>query len=229
MTDSHCRRLKELEQATMASIKHISKIKWGSSPAIPIVAVIWLCIVVGLTIGMMQYANAPGQAGTLLTKWPTNTNLVLHKNEYTLLMFAHPRCPCTRASMGELEVLMTHCQNRITGYVVFVLPTGTDSNWTETDLVHSAKQIPGIKVKLDHDGQLAQQFGSLTSGTTFVFDDSGMLRFHGGITLARGHSGDNPGRSSIEQLVAGKPMSMTSTPVFGCALIDSVCLAGVTE
>jgi hypothetical protein len=59
-----------------------------------------------------------------------------------------------------------------------------------------------------------------TSGQAFLYDAWGHLLFSGGITAARGHIGDNMGRRSVASLVSGKPSALTSTPVFGCPLIE---------
>jgi hypothetical protein len=51
-----------------------------------------------------------------------------------------------------------------------------------------------------------------------LYDTAGRLLFSGGITAARGHSGDNAGREAIVALLAGAPTDRTQTPVFGCKL-----------
>jgi hypothetical protein len=45
------------------------------------------------------------------------------------------------------------------------------------------------------------------------------LLFAGGITAARGHAGDNAGRSAIETLLAGGRPGYDRTPVFGCPIV----------
>ena len=61
-------------------------------------------------------------------------------------------------------------------------------------------------------------FQAAASGQTFLYDADGRLRFSGGITAARGHSGDNIGRSSIVSLVAGEGEAATNFSVLGCSL-----------
>jgi len=56
-------------------------------------------------------------------------------------MFAQPWCPCTRASIGELAVLMTHCQNWINARVIFYQRMGTGEDWPHTDLWRTAEAI----------------------------------------------------------------------------------------
>jgi hypothetical protein len=141
-------------------------------------------------------------------------------------MFAHPHCPCTRASLGELEVLLTHFPSQLNSYVVFLKPTGTAANWEKTDLWRKASSIPGVRVYTDDAGIEAHRFQSETSGQTLLYDRGGRLLFQGGITLSRGHAGDNPGRSAIEELLREGHSNQVKTPVFGCSLFEAQCKQG---
>jgi hypothetical protein len=53
--------------------------------------------------------------------------------------------------------------------------------------------------------------------------------FQGGITISRGHSGDNPGRSAINALLHHELSNQIKTPVFGCSLFEAECQQGTTE
>jgi len=59
-----------------------------------------------------------------------------------------------------------------------------------------------------------------TSGDLVLYDADGRLLFHGGITSARGHSGDNLGRSAIQALLWKEPAQTASTSSFGCPLFS---------
>jgi hypothetical protein len=141
-------------------------------------------------------------------------------------MFAHPHCPCTRASLGELERLMAQVPGRLSAHVVFLKPPGTAADWEKTDLWGKAARIPGVSVGADNAGREARRFNAETSGQTLLYDQAGKLRFQGGITLSRGHAGDNPGRSAIEELLREERSNQVKTPVFGCALFEAQCEKG---
>ena len=51
-----------------------------------------------------------------------------------------------------------------------------------------------------------------------LYDTSGKLRFHGGITASRGHAGDNRGRQAVVALARGETSDRAETPAFGCML-----------
>lgn len=165
-----------------------------------------------------QYSQTAGATGTAPEQWPEASLAHFHPGLPHLVMFLHPRCPCSRATLGELEQLVAHCQGAFSSQVWFIQPEGTDVDWVKTDLWHAAAAIPGVEVCIDPDGAEARRFHALTSGLTLLYDADGGLIFQGGITLARGHAGDNPGRDAIEGLLKQKITHVPSTPVFGCAL-----------
>jgi hypothetical protein len=135
-------------------------------------------------------------------------------------MLAHPHCPCTRASIGELAQIMADTQGKLNAFVLFIKPTGAGTDWDDTELRRSAAAIPGVTVSTDADGAEAARFGAKTSGHTLLFDGTGALLFSGGITASRGHAGRNSGESAIIAVVNGKRADRARTPVFGCSLIS---------
>ena len=191
-------------------------------------ALAWLGVVIGATIEVVVYTGTPGRAGSPLANWPATCRLPLDQNRPTLLMFAHPRCPCTRASLGELERLMARCQGQISAHVFFLKPAGLAEDWVKTDLWRKASAIPGVSVHGDDAGLEARRFHAQTSGQTLLYGQNGLLMFEGGITISRGHSGDNPGRSVLTGLAHGVRSSRTKTPVFGCPLFATDRRHGAT-
>lgn len=182
-------------------------------------AIIWIAAVAGGLRVLFRYENTPGSIGVTPRTWPT-VQIERSADRPTLVMIAHPRCPCTMASLAELAKLMAQLEGKVTAYVLFIKPTGTGSDWEETNLIESAKTIPGLKVVFDLDGQAARRFGAETSGHTFLFDTTGRLVFSGGITLSRGHAGENAGENSIISVLNKKAPIRTRTLVFGCSLTN---------
>ena len=184
------------------------------------IAIVWI-VVVG--IGFMALYKYEFKAGTtdyLAEQWPKETSIPWNPNMYQLIMFAHPQCPCTKASLGELELIMAQGQGKVSASVLFSKPKQFDEEWTRSDLFQKAGKIPGVRVLIDDQSQQAKLFGGTTSGQTFLYDRQGQLVFAGGITSSRGHSGDNEGRSAIVNLINHKPTSVSRTPFFGCLLYD---------
>ena len=113
---------------------------------------------------------------------------------------------------------MQRAGNRVDAYVLFLHPEGLPESWPKTDTWMSASAIPGVHVIADPDGIEARHFGAETSGQTVVYDASGALVFHGGLTPARGHAGSSTSREQIATLVLGS--EQRQAPVFGCAMRD---------
>jgi hypothetical protein len=94
------------------------------------------------------------------------------------------------------------------------------SGWERTDLWTRAAAIPGVHALSDARGAEAARFGAIASGQTMLYSASGELLFRGGITVSRGHSGDNAGRSAIVALLHQESPVQTATPVFGCSIVN---------
>ena len=133
-------------------------------------------------------------------------------------MLAHPRCPCTRASVVELNRLMVLCPRRASVVVLFLEPPGCSGKWVRTDLWRDAAAIPGVRVTADREGKVAKRFGATTSGDTLLYSPDGRLLYHGGLTGSRGHEGDNAGLESLVALLDGREPATQRTPVYGCPL-----------
>jgi hypothetical protein len=179
---------------------------------------VWLAAVgSGFTI-LLKYSSTPGAMdASPRVGWPAHSRLERHGRP-TLVMFAHPRCPCSRASVAELARLMAALPDHPEAYVLFVHPHGVSGDWDQTDLWRSAAAVPGVTVLSDDDGIEAARFHALTSGITLVYDGEGRLLFRGGVTSSRGHEGNSFGRERIISLLTTGKADRTDSPVFGCAL-----------
>lgn len=185
--------------------------------------VVALCVVWAAAIGagfakLWTYAGTAGPPARASANWPGATRLPREASRRTLVVFVHPYCACSRATMEELGRLVAHVRNRLAIHVLVYRPSDTTPGWERTDLWESAARIPGVEVSSDEDATEAAVFGVFVSGQTLLYDTDGRLLFNGGITFARGHEGDNDGRTAIQSLVMGETVQVHQTPVFGCFL-----------
>jgi hypothetical protein len=105
-----------------------SKLAW-KSVRWALIGSLWLgSVIVGLAL-VTNHDFAAGAAGPSLPHWPTHSHVPIIDHNYSLIMFAHPRCPCTRAGLEELARLLTRYPNMVTPWVVFFKPVGADSSW----------------------------------------------------------------------------------------------------
>lgn len=184
------------------------------------VGLLWLA---GLEVGLraiLNYENGPAAPGSAPSQWPVQSRIERVPGLPAIVVIAHPHCSCTRATIGELALLMARVRNRVTATVVFVRPPGVPEKWEETGLWRDAQQIPGVRVMNDPEGKEAALFGAVASGQTMLCNPGGKLQFSGGITAGRGHSGDNTGRSTIVALITRGKSELSETPVYGCSLAN---------
>ena len=185
-----------------------------------VVGIVWVsAISFGMKL-LADYQSAPGKSANTPQFWPAATSLRPDSRHANLVMLMHPRCPCSRASLAELEQIMTRCQNRITAHVLFLAPKNFSADWPQTDFWRRAATIPGVLVMRDEDGREAKRFGAETSGTVVLYDQRGGLLFRGGITASRGHLGDNAGRQTVISLVTEGAARSKEAAVFGCPLFN---------
>ncbi len=185
-----------------------------------IVGLVWIAIlIVGFSI-LAREEFTPAASAVTLPTFPPHSTLALAPDVPTLILFAHPRCPCTRASMHELAELLVSLSHRTAVTIVFTLPKGVAPRWEQGELWQEATALPGVRVVTDRDGQEAGRFGVQGSGHVLLYQPSGQLVFSGGITPSRGHEGDNLGRSAIVSLVLQGYSPVNHTPVYGCPLLE---------
>ncbi|HEY9718533.1 MAG TPA: hypothetical protein V6C69_13765 [Trichormus sp.] len=205
----------------MGSIVHADHVAaTKANPSLTCLAAVWLILAILGFCGYQLYENAPIETKAKQSQWPAHSGLYLAKTGYTLVMFAHPRCPCTGASVSELARLLARCPERISAYVLFLRPAGVAPDWDKSDLWSRCAHMPGVSVLSDDRGLESANFNATVSGETLVYAPDGRLIFSGGITASRGHEGDNLGRSAIERAVNQHESTYATTPTFGCSLLD---------
>ncbi|HEX8737712.1 MAG TPA: hypothetical protein VF721_20435 [Pyrinomonadaceae bacterium] len=192
--------------------------------------ILWLSIAVGGVFYLAQYENTPAEKNVFYpSTFPSESRIGRDAGRPTLVFFAHPKCPCTRASLRELERLIAQVDGRLQAYVVFIKPKGEGEEWLETDLRAKAETIPNVRVVIDEDERETGIFGAQTSGLTLLYDRDGNLRFEGGITASRGHEGDNAGSRAIFEIIMKDALKTTETAVFGCPLHKKDCQGELME
>lgn len=186
--------------------------------AIFVGGVLWsMALLVGLR-AIAVYDYTPGAPAKPWVQWPPSTLLRRASGQATLVMFVHPRCPCSQASLTELAEIMARDRSRPAAYVICYRPARAGADWDKTAIERQAEAIPGVHVVRDIDGVESRRFHAETSGQTILYAPEGRLLFSGGITVSRGHSGENDGRAAILALIEHRKTTTTRTPVFGCAL-----------
>lgn len=180
---------------------------------------VWVVLVLAGSWALLRFNFEAGSKGTIPKTWPDGTKLP-YPHEPTLVLAVHPRCACTRATLGELQIILARAKAHVVADVLMYRPAISAREWSDSDVASLAREISGVTVIEDPGGAKAARFGALTSGQVLLYSEAGKLLFEGGITASRGHSGDNNGRDAVIALLDNGSAGISSTPVFGCALSE---------
>lgn len=198
----------------------------SKSVGIAVLVMLWVTLVMAGLWGLEAYkASAPEtSAVSLQAVYPEFQAASDRAGLPRLVMFLHPQCPCSRASLVELREILARCPST-EAEIVLVKPPGTPPGWDDTAVVREAQSLPRTKRTQDN-GTLAQRLGAETSGHLLLVNAKGKVLFSGGITRSRGHVGDSEGRRTVLALLQGDASAAQTTPVFGCPLLsENACEA----
>jgi len=180
---------------------------------------IWI---VGISIGMWQlvaYSTTPGPTTEVRAVWPQQSTLQLETESHTLLVFMHPRCPCSRATLNSMARVLASAEVEVVPKFIFGCPSTESATWAQTDLWTFAEGL-GQPI-LDWDSAESQLFGAVTSGHVMLFAPTGELVFSGGVTIGRGHEGDAIGKCALSEALRGKNAANDRFQIYGCPIMST--------
>jgi hypothetical protein len=189
--------------------------------AIVSAAVLWSAAVIAGIQRIWSYESTPGEQSSVPAVWPGSSLISIDQQRATLMMFVHPLCVCTRASLIELREALDTTDRPPAVWIVLLSPQGIVSDWNES-IANIAARIPEARIVSDVEGSAADQFGASTSGHVVFYDRGGRLVFSGGITGGRGHVGNNDGRRGVVAAMRDGSDHAHEHPIFGCGLDDPV-------
>lgn len=191
-----------------------------SSRGLGLAFALWL-LAMGAGLGALWlYGATPATEGRPAAVWPA-VALARDPHRAAVVVFLHPRCACTPATLDELALALAAAPGAVL-HAVLVVPPGLPAGWGEGTNARQARALPRARLTVDAGGTLAAAFGATTSGEVFLYAGNATLRFHGGVTAARGHRGDNPGRAALTALLGSEVAMPARAPVFGCPLLTGV-------
>src|SRR5262249_48877716 len=106
----------------------------------------WGFAAAGGVLLMAADAVDPGDPGAPPARWPAGAAGPLDGRRPRLLIFLHPRCPCSRASLGELAALLDRCGDRVAARAVVFRPRYGREGWFPPDLRTALGEISGLEV-----------------------------------------------------------------------------------
>jgi hypothetical protein len=193
---------------------------------VQIACALWLgLIVVGFT-ALARHSAAACPPARASERWPVEAPIERAPHQPTLVLFLHPLCPCSHATLVELEQLLQRWESGLMLELIFTTDPQAGGEWMENEMFREASRIPGARLTIDRGGRIAALFGARTSGQVLLYAADGRRLFAGGITLARGHVGDNQGLDALDACLRGAPGAPSEAPVYGCGLVLPVPAGG---
>ncbi len=196
--------------------KHISNPKrLGGAVLNGVIILGWLGLVAGGFGALIRYEAAPGPK----TSAPAQLSHLSPNHRPSLILALHPKCPCSRATVGELEKILARAKSPFSITILAFKPKAEPDSWIQSSTLRALSKM-GAEIVTDTDGARAEKLGLATSGQFLLYSVDGQLLFNGGITAGRGHSGDNVAEDALLNLLNGHPAPLASAPVFGCTISD---------
>jgi hypothetical protein len=160
---------------------------------------------------------APGKSLPAPAAWPIDASLTLDAATPTILIFAHPKCPCTRATVRQLASLSPDLRASVT----LVLSGPALRTYENQPLATLAHELLGASIALDPSGVDARRFGAQTSGHVVAYSPSGQLLFSGGITPGRGHEGPTDALAALAFALREGGACDDPSIVYGCPIFST--------
>lgn len=179
----------------------------------------WIIAIAAGYFALVNYSTTPKDSAVASRSWPEGVLLERDAMRPTLVMFLHPKCPCSTASLRMIEQAEGDRTDALTALFVFTKPADQNESWCHGAAWNMVAEIPLSKRYVDTNGRIASRFGAICSGETYIYGADGRLLFHGGITGSRGHEGDCIGTDAIHAIARGRLPKHDTSPVYGCQLV----------
>ena len=147
------------------------------------------------------------------------------------IVFISNHCPASQLYEGRIKALIRdYASKGLT--LVAIAPNGPDAaspselNYTDVDDSFESMKIRAEYRKFNfdylYDGDtqsVAHQYGPKVTPHIFIFDAQRKLRFEGRIDdqLREANASKHEARDALDALIAGKPVAVDHTAVFGCS------------
>ncbi len=144
-------------------------------------------------------------------------SLNTYRGRITIVAFIATECPISNDYNGRMREIANEYSQRNVAFL------GINSNFTESVeqiKAHAAKNNLGFTILKDAENKVADAYGAERTPEIFVLDEKGVLRYHGRVDNSRDVRRVNRRdlREALNELLAGKPVSVAEGKSFGCLI-----------
>jgi hypothetical protein len=167
---------------------------------------------------LFRFSATPGEQLAAPARLPVNR--FTQSSSPLLLVFVHPECSCTHATLGQLDRIL-HLQGRVNPVHVVLAVYQSRKLDRSSGRVTFNPEIwlhTPFSLLVDTDGALAHRFGAATSGEIVLYAADGRLLFQGGITSERAQVGDSVTANALSNALLKGTLQAGRASVFGCPI-----------
>jgi peroxiredoxin len=140
-----------------------------------------------------------------------------HRGQIAVIVFVSTECPFSNAYIERLRAIASdYSKKNVTLLGVNANPAESLAQIRE----HAGKNKLDFTILKDEGSRVADAYGATRTPEVFVVDGSGVLRYRGRIDnakeIARVQRSDL--REALDEMIAGKPVSVAETKSFGCPI-----------
>lgn len=178
---------------------------------------------------LFSFSATPGEQFAAPAHWPQDAAVTVRSQAALphLLVFIHPRCSCTAATLEQLDHLLgatptTPVQPTLVVYRSKALNLAANPNESDSSAFQPGHELHRpFQILPDANGQLARRFGAATSGEIVLYSADGRLLFQGGITPERSHVGPSAGQDALRHALDTNSPQTRPFSVFGCSIFHA--------
>jgi hypothetical protein len=151
------------------------------------------------------------------------------KGKTVVLEWNNPECPFVGKHYGSGNMQKQQAEATKAGVVWLTVNSGAKGKQGHLDGAGADAYVAKTGAKpsfylLDADGSVGKSYGARTTPHMYVIDGQGTVRYMGGIDSVPSTDTDDLGkatqyvRQALTELSAGKPVSVPTSPPYGCSV-----------
>lgn len=152
-----------------------------------------------------------------------------YKGQIVVLEWNNPDCPFVRKHYGGGNMQKQQAAATAAGVVWLTINSSASGNQGSLDGPSANAYVAKVGGKqtaylLDADGKVGHLYGAKTTPHMFVIDQSGLLRYMGGVDSIASTDKEDLAKATqyvphaLAELAAGKPVSVPAAPPYGCSI-----------
>jgi peroxiredoxin len=151
------------------------------------------------------------------------------KGKIVILEWTNPECPFVKKFYGPGAMQKWQADYKAKGVVWLSInssASGKQGNYAapELDQLLSSQGFAGTAALVDPEGKAGQLYGAATTPQIFVIDPEGKVAYQGAIDDKAGTDpaeialAKNYAVAALDEVLAGKPVSVQATKSYGCSV-----------